>query len=231
MFKGYIKLKGKRATTKYKDGDLLTLNEVKDEDSYGGVLSPDTILIDVDDMDDSERLLHLVTMEKINCCVIKTTRGKHFYFKNNKRVTKCFTSKQLAIGILADCKVGTTNCYSVLKHDGVDREVIYLQRNERNEFDELPKFLLPIDEFYDIVGLYQGDGRNSKLFSYILILQKYLLNEDIKAMLPLINKYMFNDPMDVSEVEKSCETTHLTKLIQHSFLKTIVFYSQSSPCS
>lgn len=219
MFKGYIKLKGKRATTKYKDGDLLSLNEVKDEDSYGGVLSPDTILIDVDDMDDSERLLHLVTMEKINCCVIKTTRGKHFYFKNNKRVTKCFTSKQLAIGILADCKVGTVNCYSVLKHDGVDREVIYLQRNERNEFDELPKFLLPIDEFYDIVGLYQGDGRNSKLFSYILILQKYLLNEDIKAMLPLINKYMFNDPMDVSEVEKIMRDDAFNKVNTAQFFK------------
>lgn len=234
MFKGYIKLKGKKAVTKFKDGNLLSLDEAKKFDSYGGVLSPNTILIDVDDIDDSNRLFNLIVDKHINCCVIKTTRGKHFYFHNNKVVTKCFTNKQLGIGVIADCKVGTTNCYSVLRHEGEDREVLYIQKNKQGEFDDLPVYLQPIEDYYDIVGLDAGDGRNSKLYAYILLLQSYFMNDDIKAMLPLINKYMFKTPLSNSELEvvmreeafKKLNTSQFFNEKSFLFAKFSVFLAQ-----
>lgn len=225
MFKGYIELNGKKAITKFKDVPLLTLEEAKECESYGGVLSPNTILIDVDDAKDSDRLYDLVVANNLNCCVMKTTRGKHFYFKNNKVVTKCFTNKQLGIGILADCKVGTTTCYSVLRLNNVDREIIYMNTNVRGEFDDLPCYLEPIEDYFDITGLKKGDGRNSKLYSYILLLQNKFTNDEIKTILPLINRFMFDKSLSKNELDVIMRDEAFQKINTSQFFndKTFLF--------
>ena len=54
LFLGYVKLNGKKCAQKLKDGRYLSLAQARKLDGYGGVLAPETIFIDVDDMAQSE---------------------------------------------------------------------------------------------------------------------------------------------------------------------------------
>jgi putative DNA primase/helicase len=62
--------------------DLLTYSQVKNLPEYAGILADDAILIDVDDKEQSDKLLKIVEDKELICRVYKTTRGKHFLFKN-----------------------------------------------------------------------------------------------------------------------------------------------------
>ena len=107
MFKNYVPTKDKKCTMSFKDksaDELLTLDQVKKYPEYAGVLDDDTVLIDVDDEDASEILLSIVENQDLKCRVYKTTRGKHFLFKNTG-IKKCGTHVKLACGITADIKV------------------------------------------------------------------------------------------------------------------------------
>ena len=81
FFKGYIKTNGKTALEKFKNVPLRTLDEVKNFDSYAGILATDAVLIDVDDHEQSETLMQIVEDKQLLCRVYETSRGKHFFFK------------------------------------------------------------------------------------------------------------------------------------------------------
>ena len=123
LFSGYVELSGKQCVQKLKDGVYLTKDDAIRLDSYGGVLAPSTILIDIDDDVQSQRFYSMVTGEGIECVVVKTTRGRHFYFSGFPVDTRCRTHTRLACGIDADIKVGTRTCYGVLKIGGTTRVI------------------------------------------------------------------------------------------------------------
>lgn len=201
LFIGYVKLNGKKCAQRLKDASYLTLKQAKKLDGYGGVLAADTILVDVDDEAQSEQLMDIVEAEQVACMVVQTTRGKHFYFKGYPRGTKCRTHARLAIGIDADIKVGSKACYGALKVDGVEREVIY-DIYEDGEYDELPCWLRPVQWSPDFEDMGEGDGRNQSLFNYILTLQgEGFSHDEARATLQAINRHMFDEPMDQSELE------------------------------
>ena len=84
LFRGYIRTNGKAATEPFKnlpDEELRTFAGAKNLNSYAGVLSEDTILLDVDDHDESEIFMQIVEEKQLLCRVYETKRGKHFYFK------------------------------------------------------------------------------------------------------------------------------------------------------
>lgn len=200
LFRGYVKTKNKRCLQKFGNGEkLLTLDDVKDCAEYAGILSEDIILVDVDDEKESEILLRIVKDLHINSVVYKTTRGRHFYFKNTT-VDHCYTGTRTLIGLTCDMKIGAHNSYSVLKFNGVERQIEY---KVTNDVDLLPLFLQPIKLKNDIdfIGLKEGDGRNSLLFKYILILQSLGLGKrDIQKILGIINTYVFAQPLSSSEL-------------------------------
>ena len=83
FFKGYIKTKNKHPIERYKDRtNLPSLADVQSNPEYAGVLALNTILVDLDDGEQSEILAKIVEALQLNCRVYKTTRGKHFLFKN-----------------------------------------------------------------------------------------------------------------------------------------------------
>lgn len=201
LFIGYVKLNGKRCAQKLKDASYLTLKQARKLDGYGGVLAADTILVDVDDEAQSEQLMDIVEAEQVACMVVQTTRGKHFYFKGYPRGTKCRTHARLAIGINADVKVGSKACYGALKVDGIEREVIY-DIFEDEEYDELPCWLRPVQWSPNFEDMGEGDGRNQSLFNYILTLQgEGFSHDEARTTLAVINRHMFDEPMDQSELE------------------------------
>ena len=200
LYKGYVPVNGKRSLMPFKGKDaseLLTLEAVEKVPSYGGVLDDNAVMVDIDDMEQSEVMLRIVKDLDVKCKVIATSRGKHFLFWNNGQVSRNGNHKKLAIGLTADIKAGCNCSYEVLKRDGHLREVIY----DTESYETIPCFLKPVNTKIDLLGLGDGDGRNQNLFSYILPLQKAGLNiSEVKSTLSLVNNYILKDPLSDNEL-------------------------------
>lgn len=216
IFKGFIEVKDKKAVESFKNAkNLKNLNEVKNLNGYAGVLAKNTILIDIDDKEQSDILYKILKDLRIKSLIIETSRGKHFYFKNTE-VKKCFTNTNLAIGLKADIKSGFTNCYGVLKNDGLERKIL----ENPESLDELPKWLVPINSNMDFINLEAGEGRNQCLFGYILPLQTNGFNkEEAREVIRLINEYILKEPLSEDELE--------TILRDEAFSKEIFFKNKT----
>ena len=203
FFKGFVKTKDKKCVEKFKNrDDFKTLEQVQSLDEYAGILANDAVLIDVDDGNQAEILMSIVEDLQLNCRVYQTTRGKHFLFKNtNGQIQKCFTHANLGCGLTADIKVGLKNSYEVLKFDGKERFIEW-DIEEGQQYDELPKWLVPVRGSTEFTSMDAGDGRNQSLFNYILTLQSADFTvEEARETIKLINKYVLKDPLDESELD------------------------------
>lgn len=215
LFRGYLPTKNKTPLKKFKDA--LPLSEVANLSEYAGLLADNVIVIDVDEYEQSEKLMNIVEDLQLNCRVYETTRGKHFVFYGGS-IDKCGTHLKLAIGIEADIKIGDHNSISVLKYDGAERKIIYdIEPDE--EYEPAPEWLTPVKTKTDFMTLEAGDGRNQELFNYILALQSAeLSNDDIKTTIKLLNQYILPDPLEQSELDK---------ILRDDSFKKPVFYGKN----
>lgn len=213
LFRGYLPTKDKSPLIKFKDAK--PLSEVSNLPEYAGLLAEDVILIDVDEYEQSEKLMGIIEDLQLNCRVYETTRGKHFLFYGGN-IDKCGTHLKLAVGIEADVKIGNHNSISVLKYNGIDRKIIYdIEPDE--DYCKCPAWLTPVKTKTDFTTLESGDGRNQTLFNYILSCQSAeLSNEEIKEAITLLNKYVLPDPLDEAE---------LNKILRDESFKKPVFYT------
>lgn len=209
LFRGYVPTKNKECLMSFKGKDsseLKTLEEVQDLPEYAGVLEDGIVLIDIDDKDQAETMLDIIDDLNLACKVYGTRRGKHFLFSNldvngNYIIDKCGTHKTLACGLTADIKLGHKNSYEVLKYEGKDRFVEYDIEPEE-EYDPLPKFMIPVNTKTDFVKMRSGDGRNQEMFNYILTLQSSDFSKDeARQVLEIINKYVLDDPLPAKELK------------------------------
>lgn len=200
LYKGYVPTKDKSPLIKYKGGkNLLSLDQVEDLPEYAGVLADDVILIDIDDAEQAEILMNIVEDRQIDCIVRKTSRGKHFLFKNTS-VSKCKTGKPLAIGLKADIKIGKNNGTQILKFNGKERFIEW--DVEERDLQEVPKWLIPVSTSVDFFNIEEGDGRNNTLFSYILTLTAAgFTKEESRECIEIINKYILKEPLSENELE------------------------------
>ena len=215
LYKGYIETNGKKSIEKLKDRTKWkTYDQVKDCKSFGGVLDSDTILIDVDDKEQSEIMMRIVEDKQLNCKVIQTTRGRHFLFKNHYNLKNSNDTK-LACGLTADIKCGSKTSYEVLKVDGVERFVEWdIEPGE--QYQEIPKWFLPVRCSVDFLELGEGDGRNQSMYNYILTLTAHgLTTEEIRDTIRLMNAYVLKVPLSDEELE--------TILRDESFEKPVFF--------
>lgn len=217
LFRGYVPTNNKKCLLPFKNKtseELLSLNETKNFGEYAGVLAENVLLIDIDDAVEADILFRIVQEHNIQCQVRETTRGKHFYFIDSS-VEKCGRVK-LACGLTADIKLGNRNSYAVLKFNGRMREIIY----DTHEYGAAPFFLKPVRNVPDFGNMGDGDGRNQKLFNYILTLQSEGLNvDDIRETFRIINQYVLKVPLPENELE--------TILRDDSFKKPIFFQGKT----
>lgn len=211
FFRGYVRLKGKTCLDKFKDVEQLrNYDDVKSENAFGGVLNGETILLDFDDSEQAKIAFQIVQDLKLKCRCYKTTRGVHILFKNHM-VNKCGTGVRLANGLMADVKAGK-NSYSVLKKDGVEREIIY----DTHDYQEVPKFFIPVKSNINFLDMKKGEGRNQMLFNYILTLQSNGFSVDeSRECLEIINQYILAEPLGKNELD--------TIMRDESFAKPIFF--------
>ena len=214
FFRGYVPTKNKRATVKFKDVPALPYEQVEGLEEYAGVLNDDTVLVDIDDKAQSDILMDIVEEFQINCRVYQTTRGRHFLFRNEGRVSKCATDATLAIGLHSDIKVGV-NSLEVLKFKG-EKRFIEWDIEEGHDYAVIPTWLLPVKANTDFLSMDEGDGRNQALFNYILTLQSEGFNKaECRGCIQLMNKYILKTPLSDSEVN--------TILRDDAFSKPIFF--------
>ena len=181
--------------------ELLNLREISKYEEYAGILNENTILIDVDDFEQSEKLMQVVEDRQLACRVYQTTRGKHFLFLNNGNLERNKTGSTLACGLKADIKLGNRTSYSVLKFGGKERTIIY-DIFDDEEYEPVPKWLLPVTGKIEFLDMEEGDGRNQKLFTYILKLQSAGFSKDeARECIRIINKYVLKKPLDEKEIE------------------------------
>jgi len=200
LFKGYVETKDKKCIEKFKGRtDLKTFEQVQSLPEFAGILGDETILIDIDDFESSEVIFKIVKALKLKCRVYKTSRGKHFLFKN-KGVTTNKTKCKLAIGLTADIKLGSRNSYSILKFNNKNREILY--DTPEDKIQELPKWMTPVRTSFEFLDMEAGDGRNQALFNYILTLQSADFTvEEARETIRLINSYVLKVPLKDSELD------------------------------
>lgn len=215
LYKGYVETKGKRTVEKLKGRTKWKkLDEVKDCSGYAGVLADDTILVDIDDHDQSEIMMKIVEDYQLDCRVYQTTRGRHFLFKNHQ-VSRNRTHIPLAVGLTADIKIGTRCSYEVIKIDGIERFVEW-DVEEGKDYQELPKWFLPVRATNEFVDMEAGEGRNQALFNYILTLTANDFSvDDTRETIRILNKYVLKDPLGDEELE--------TILRDEAFQKPVFF--------
>lgn len=222
LFKGYVPVKDKKCTMPFRNktaAELLNLDQVEHMREYAGILDDETILIDVDNKEQSDILFKIVEAKNLLCRVYETTRGKHFLFKRGD-VDRCGTHKKTAIGIDCDIKVGCKSSYEVLKHKGKNRPIIY-DILDGEEYQEIPKWLTTVNaRDVSFLDMETGDGRNQALFNYILTLQGNGFSvEDARETIRVINEFVLTDPLDEKELE--------TVLRDDAFKKP-VFYNKNT---
>jgi putative DNA primase/helicase len=222
LFKGYVTTKNKKCTMPFKgksSEELLTLREASKHDEYAGILNDNAILIDIDDYAMSEIMMRIVENQQLACRVYETTRGKHFLFRNDDRYNKCWQKETLACGLKSDGKLGSRNSYSVLKFKGKERDIIY-DIYDDEEYDVVPKWLLPVKTRVTFLNMKEGDGRNQELFNYILTLQSNGYSKDeARDCIRIINQYVLQNPLSDKELE--------TVMRDDSFKKPIFFDGKS----
>lgn len=201
LYKGYVETKGKQSIEKLKNRTKWkTYEEVKNLSGFGGVLADDTILIDIDDSEQSEILMNIVEDLQLDCKVLCTSRGKHFLFKNHT-IARNRTHVQLAVGLTADIKVGSKLSYEVIKIDGEERFCEW-DIEEGGKYQEVPKWLFPVKATAEFVDMDAGDGRNQALFNYILTLTANDFTvEETRECIRILNRFVLKEPLSDDELE------------------------------
>lgn len=219
LYKGYIKSKGKAAIEAFKNRTTFrTFEEVKNLPGYAGVLADDTILIDIDDTEQSEILMDIVEEYQLDCRVYCTSRGRHFLFKNSS-ITRNRTHAPLAIGLTADIKLGSRTSYEILKIGGEERFIEW-DIEEGGTYQEVPKWLFPVRAAVDFLDMDAGDGRNQALFNYILTLQSNDFSVDeTREAIRILNRFVLKESLSDEELE--------VILRDEAFQKPIFFHDKT----
>ena len=164
----------------------------------GVLIQEPFVVFDVDDKDEFLKLKEIILDKKVKCNIMKSTRGGHFWFRSSKPLTNNIKIKT-PIGITIDVRSYGKLCYTKVKQEQEWRE--WLTDFDFDELDEVPFWLQPINHSFELVGLKQGDGRNDKLYSYIITLVNYMTKEKVRETFYIINDYILGDKLDYKELE------------------------------
>lgn len=172
--------------------------EVKDKDNVAIKMEEPYIIIDIDEEEQFNILVKILADLNIKTRILKTSRGGHFWFKSYKplkNVVHCNTPLTLDI----DIKSWGKQTMEMVKKEGVWRTWIHYDE----DVDVIPRFLLPIRYKKDVLHFKEGDGRDNALFTYIIpLINERFTKEEIKYTFTLINKYIFDEPLEDSEIDK-----------------------------
>lgn len=184
-------------TPKHSLDEYKTFDEVKDLDNLAILIDEPYVVIDIDDELEYLTLKKIVFKEKLNCRIMKTTRGGHFWFKSIEPI-KNLVHSNTPLTITIDVRSHGKKSYVKIKQDGEWREWELWDET----LDDIPFWIKPLNHKYHFTNSKEGDGRNNDLFSYIINLTNAGITKDqTKQLYKMINDYLFADKLPTEELE------------------------------
>ena len=216
IFRGY----GRDDKIKRKNTEVLkTFNQVADSDDLFGVFRDNIIMVDADDPTTAKIIYNILVYLECKFYYQDTTRGRHFFFLKPKDLEiKNKTHTNTAVGLEIDLKTTIndgTKLVKTLDNDRINYVVNKTKLRNGNIEDrpiiegphggdliEYPYWLMPHNLTIEFLNMESGDGRNQKLFNYILPLQRLgLSREQIRNTIRLINQFVLVDSLPRRELD------------------------------
>lgn len=201
----YIELE--QNSKKPKDSfDIFSTDHVAYKDA-GVILTRDIVVVDFDTRSDAAEYIYSVypTLR-----VESPNRGFHLWYRRPKSEAmttpiKNYTDKTTVAGIKVDYKTGTKS-HATIKQNGKLRKMEnahYFQ--DVSSLPELPLLLYPSKLKHDLLGLKDGQGRNSAMYSHLLTtIEQYgnelVDTETVQVLATFINTKVFADLMEEKEL-------------------------------
>jgi putative DNA primase/helicase len=209
VFRTYLKgggKDGKSCVDRHKGiPHVRTFQEASKFPCFGGVLQEGFIDISFDDPKMSEAFLNMADAMGWRCLALENPANKHLHtiWRDPQSKIRKFTKDlPLAVGLVADIHGGET--YIPLRVNGTDRYPPVYDVLDDEDYQEVPRELLPVATKIKLWGSAEGDGRNSDMYSYILVLQSQLGMDDdeIREMYRnCINPFILRDKLPDDELE------------------------------
>lgn len=191
---------------KVKDQEGHSFEEVKNDDFFGAVLNPGYIDISFDTKEMSDAMFDILDSQSLHCLELSNPKNGHIHtywkkpkdwkYKDGEDIT-------LACGLVADIHSGST--FIPLCIDGTKRfPPEYDETDEDGGYDKVPKFLYPVNTNKKFWQMRAGEGRNSNLHGYILVLwtQLQMTKDEVRRMYKeIINPYILAEPLDERELD------------------------------
>ena len=201
----YIELKGKIPAENFN----VFVEDISKLEDAGVIIPNDIVLVDFDD----NYNIALKILNKYPTLAIKTTRGLHLYYKipDGKNITNTVHTIT-GVGVPVDYKTGHNNKKSlgVLKQEGIHRTILNTIKS-KEDIPVLPFELYPIlKSKEDLVGLGDGDGRNSTLYKHILNILESVTNDNVNVahIIEFINNNVFAEPLLEQEINATVESAY-----------------------
>lgn len=180
------------------------------------------IVVDIDE--GKEEALRVIKKLKLKTLICKTPKGLHLYFKCDKEYPQK-VGMVLPCGLKCDFRCA--NKGYVLLPFGADGRKF----NKIREICELPQEFTPmINRKESLLGLKDGDGRNSTLFSHLMAYKNRGASDDqIEVMANVINEEVFAEPMAQDELDKIVANTKKYEAAQQFDNPYLVYSAKGVP--
>lgn len=180
----------------------MTFSEASKNDCFGAVLNDDFIDISFDSDEMSQKFWNMADENNWNCLILENVDNGHlhsFWKDSRHRIEKDGADKTLSVGLIADIHSGST--YIPLRVHGSDR--FPPSYEPEGDIDEVPDELIPVSTNISLIDMTEGQGRNSDLFKYILVLQSQLQldRDEIRRVLTNTNRFIFSEPLSDDELD------------------------------
>ncbi len=180
-----------------------------DVPNAGMVIPTGYIVVDIDTKEEVEVVDSLIEYYKVKTITQKTTKGKHYWFKNPNNIGQT-QGRSSCVGLNIDIRAGIEGKASqvIIKLNGVFREWsnpnFVLWGDSLNPVDEIPFFLVPLSKVLKSpIGMTDGDGRNGYFPDHLItpLIQEGLDKERIRESIFIVNNFCFNEPLPEEEIE------------------------------
>lgn len=177
----------------------ITYPSCEELENAGLLLNDKVVVVDFDNDNKNEREILEYLEKEYPTLIVKTDKGKHFYFSKPVGIEiKNWTDTITVGGFQVDYKTG--NQYVMVKRKGIERE-----KNRELTLDdlpELPSILYPLPRQKDnLSGMKEGEGRNDAMFKHLGYVRRAYPDMEVEDAATVINEVTFEEPLDDKELE------------------------------
>lgn len=222
----YVRCTGKKRI----DTGIVTLQKAQAHVFSGGQVGwwvkSGYIIVDIDadkSEDGKQKALDCIKFLGIKTLMMKTPHGVHMYFRTNRDFPQR-VGMILPCGLKCDFRCANKG-YVVLPFGDEGRAF-----NSSKQIAELPIEFTPMAKRESLLGMKEGDGRNTALFSHLMSYKNHgASDEQIAKMAECINQVVFDQPMKKDELDKIVSNTSKYDAQEQGENPYLIYNSKGTP--